>query len=120
MRLDVRRTLTGNPSFGDTVELKLEDGRTIQLTYRPHASFDHFVWQASESGGIPEELNEAHTNLLVRQRNTVGAEWMMCYAESDLEICEGAPLFLVLVPLGNMHDWPRNQTTTRVELITVS
>lgn len=120
MRLDVRRTLTGSPSPGDTAELKLEDGRIILLTYSPHSSFGHYVWRASEAGGMPEELKETYTELLVQIRSTEDEGWVTCYVDSEYEISEDAPLFLVIVPKGLMHDWPRIHTAVKVELITIT
>lgn len=120
MRLDVRRTLTGSPSPGDTAELKLEDGRVIQLTYSPHGSFDHYVWLASEAGAMPEELKAPYAELLVQIRSTEDEGWLTCYVDPESQVCEDAPLFLVIVPRGLMHDWPRIHTSVKVELITVT
>ena len=120
MRLDVRRTLTGSPSPGDTAELKLEDGRTINLAYSPHVSYDYYVWQASEAGVMPEELKQPYAELLALIRSTEDEGWLSCYVDPDSGICEGAPLFLVIVPRGLMHDWPRIHTAVKVELITIT
>ncbi|HAC55985.1 TPA: hypothetical protein DCF80_00645 [Candidatus Saccharibacteria bacterium] len=119
MRLEVRRALTGTPGLGDEIDVKLQDGRTLKLTYQPHESFDHYVWMVQEGGEPPEELRSEFELLTRRLSLKVGEDWIASYLNPDYDIAEGMPLFMVIVPRGNMSDWPRRYTVSKVEQLSL-
>lgn len=119
MRFSRKRDLGGEVRVGNHVEAHFGDGRRLLLTYKPHDTFDGYLWTVEEDGGIPRELER----LAVRARRSLNPggkdDWLIAYLNPTYETVVGKPLYMVLIPLGNMMNWPRAQTVREVRRLKV-
>jgi hypothetical protein len=115
MRLDVRTALTGEPGKGDMVDLKLADGRSLVIGYEPHGSFDHYEWRVWQV----DPLDEATRLFAELDERGIESKWVTCYIEHGWDVAVGQPLALVLVPRGNMYEWPRAMTDSAIADIVI-
>lgn len=115
MRLHVAVALVGSPAQHDEVIVTFSDGSGLRLRCVPHTSFDHYVWKVE---GI-NSCSFIQAAFEGTRRRGVRRGSLTCYADDDQEIVVGKKLHLVLVPQGNMHDWPRFTSDSNIEHIDV-
>lgn len=113
MQLKIAHTVIGNPDIGDQLHLTFDDDSTIVLTYEPHNTFDNYIWRPV---GRPSYVRSAQKLL---KRRGIEKERVRCYVD-DTWISAGQLLHLVLVPHGNMSDWPRFTSSTKIKLISIT
>lgn len=114
MRLQIAQAVVGSPEVGDELRVSFEgDDSPLVFEYVPHGSFDRFVWMTRDQ---TSQILEAFNSL---EERGIESEWAKCYADDDWEIVVGQKLHLVLVPRGNMHDWPRFTSPTKISHIEI-
>ena len=103
MRLQIAQAVVGSPEAGDELRISFEgEELPVNFEYSPHESFDRFVWLLK--GEYP--LAQSKLDAMEAQAG-IEQEWLSPYLDADWEVIIGQKLRLVLVPEGNMHDWPR-------------
>ena len=116
MRLQIAEALVGTPSSGDRVRVTLDDFNSFRLNYQPHQLCDDYEW---EFGDAHLKLKEVLVELRGLAARGINVQFLTCYVDCETQIVVGNPLSLVLVPQGNMSNWPRFQTASSVEGIDI-
>lgn len=115
MGLRVAPALVGTPEVFDEFVIMMDDGRRIVVNYEPHRSFNNHIWKPD-----PNPLHEARAELVKLAERGIPRDFLNCYIDPSHQIAVGEVIKLVVVPNGNMHDWPRFTTDCAVRSLGVS
>lgn len=114
MRLQIAQAVVGSPEPGDELRISFEgEDSPLVFEYVPHDAFDRFVWATRDQ---TPQIQEAFAIL---EERGIESDWSTCYADNDWEIVVGQKLHLILVPRGNMHDWPRFTSPHKISQIEI-